>query len=197
MSIVVEHDKRRWEILEKALDVFIEEGFENATFQKIADKCCITRTTLYIYFKNKRDIFNFSINQFLSILESAIREIAKIANISYSEKIIRIMKVIFERLEDNRRLLSVIIDYLVYASNSDSEPDYRVRRRTVRMRHLLSTMLIEGIKVGEFSKSINIKDANELLYSIFESAVFRLVVLRRSSVEELVEAMNLAVKRLV
>ena len=48
MAIIVEHDKRKREILDKALDVFIEEGYEDATFQKIADKCGITRTTLYI-----------------------------------------------------------------------------------------------------------------------------------------------------
>jgi AcrR family transcriptional regulator len=58
MYIVVEHEKRQREILEKALDVFIDEGYENATFQKIADRCAIMRTTLYIYFKN---IFNLGI----------------------------------------------------------------------------------------------------------------------------------------
>ena len=31
MAIVVEHEKRRAEILEKALDVFTEEGYEDAT----------------------------------------------------------------------------------------------------------------------------------------------------------------------
>ena len=46
MSIVVEHDKRRKEILEKALAVFMDDGFEDATFQRIADRCHITRTTL-------------------------------------------------------------------------------------------------------------------------------------------------------
>ena len=55
MAIVVEHDKRKHEILEKSLEVFIEEGYEDVTFQKIADRCGITRTTLYIYFKNKRN----------------------------------------------------------------------------------------------------------------------------------------------
>ena len=54
MSIVVAHEKRRAEILEKTLDVFVDEGFEDVTFQKIADRCGITRTTLYIYFKNKK-----------------------------------------------------------------------------------------------------------------------------------------------
>ena len=43
MAIIVEHDKRKREILDKALDVFIEEGYEDATFQKIADKCGISR----------------------------------------------------------------------------------------------------------------------------------------------------------
>ncbi|MDR2521774.1 MAG: TetR/AcrR family transcriptional regulator, partial [Spirochaetaceae bacterium] len=33
MSIIIEHEKRKCEILEKALDVFIEDGFENATIQ--------------------------------------------------------------------------------------------------------------------------------------------------------------------
>ena len=36
MAIVVEHDKRKHEILQKSLDVFIDEGYEDATFQKIA-----------------------------------------------------------------------------------------------------------------------------------------------------------------
>ena len=39
MAIVVEHDKRKAEILQKALDVFVEEGYEDVTYQKIADRC--------------------------------------------------------------------------------------------------------------------------------------------------------------
>jgi len=197
MSIVVEHEKRRYEILEKALDVFMDEGFEDVTFQKIADKCGITRTTLYIYFKNKREIFNFSIKQLLQALENDITEIEKRKESSYQEKITRIMTVILDRLEKNNRLLSVIMNYLLYISKSGYDPASRVLRRTVRLRHFLTTMLVEGIKAGEFMSSINVKDANELLYSLLESAAFRLVVLRRTSVEELKEAMELVVQGFV
>ena len=197
MSIVVEHDKRRYEILERALDVFMDEGFEDVTFQKIADRCGITRTTLYIYFKNKRDIFYFSIKQFLSVLESDINEIRKIKGLSHADRLIRVMQVIIDRLEENRRLLTVILDYLIHVSKSDYDPDYRVRSRTVRMRHILTTMLIEGIKSGEFALSMNIKDANEMLYSFLEAAVFRMVILRRSSVGELKDAVKLAIQRFV
>ena len=193
MSIIVAHDKRRYEILEKALDVFIEEGFEDATYQKIADKCSITRTTLYLYFKNKREVFNFSIKQFLETLEHDIIAIREKKEYTHTEKLFKVISIIIERLEENRRLLLVILDYLTHASKGDYDPDYRVRRRTVRLRHILATMLIEGIKAGEFSAALNVKDANELLYSFFEATVFRLVVLRRTSVEELKRAVRLAI----
>jgi AcrR family transcriptional regulator len=193
MSIIVEHEKRRREILEKALDVFMDEGFEDATFQKIADRCKITRTTLYIYFKNKKEIFNFSIKQMLQTLENNISEIRKEKNISHRERLIRVMTVILDQLEKNNRILSVTLNYLTFALKGD--PSYQVRRRTVRLRHILATLIIEGIKSREFASSINVKIVNELLYSFLESAVFRLVVLRRDSVDELKEAMKLMVQR--
>ena len=104
-----------------------------------------------------------------------------------------VMNVIIDRLAENSRLLTVVMDFLMHMSKSDYDPDYRVRRRTVRMRHILATMLIEGIKAGEFDSSIIVKDANELLYSFVEAASYRLVVLRRRSVEDIKDAVKLAV----
>lgn len=195
MSIVVEHDKRRYEILKKALDVFMDEGFENATFQKIADKCGITRTTLYIYFKNKKEIFIFSIKQFLQALENDITVPMNEKGLSCTDKLIKVMTVIMESLEENRSLLSVVIDFLTYATknNADYDSGRRVRRRTVRMRHIQATLLIEGKKSGEFSQNVNVKDANELFYSILEATVFRLVILRHPSAAEMKAAMRQAV----
>jgi len=171
----------------------MQEGFEDVTYQKIADRCNITRTTLYIYFKNKREIFNFSIKQFLQNLEENFVQIRKADGLSHSEKLIRVMTMIINSLEENRRLLKVIMNFLLYNFRGDYDPDYRVRRRTVRLRHILSNMLIEGIKAGEFKRSVNVKEANEMLYGLVEAAVYRLVVLRRSSVDELIDAVKLAV----
>jgi AcrR family transcriptional regulator len=195
MSIVVEHEKRRREILEKSLDVFMEEGFEDVTFQKIADRCGITRTTLYIYFKNKKEIFNYSIKQLLGEVESSLLRVHKDKDMSSTDKLIQVLQVIIDRLEENRRLLSVILNYLLYLSKSDSNPNDRVRRRTIRLRHILATMVIEGIRAGEIVP-VNIRTADDLLYGLIESAIFRLVVLKRPSVGELKQAAELAVRRL-
>jgi AcrR family transcriptional regulator len=194
MSIIVEHEKRRREILEKSLDVFMDEGFEDATFQKIADRCGITRTTLYIYFRNKKDIFNYSIKQLLGEVEDDIRLVREDQNLNYGDKLVRVLQVIIDRLEENRRILSVILNYLLYIAKSDSNPDSLVRRRTIRLRHILATMVIEGIRAGEIAP-VNIRNIDDLLYGLLETAIFRLVVLKRSTAEELKQTAALAIRQ--
>ncbi|MDR2631647.1 MAG: TetR/AcrR family transcriptional regulator [Spirochaetaceae bacterium] len=195
MSIVVEHEKRRREILEKALDIFMEEGFENATFQKIADRCGITRTTLYIYFKNKREIFNYSIKQLLGALEWDISGVRDNKELTCPDKLLRVISLILERLEENRRLLRVILDFLLYLSKNDGEVETKVRRRTLRLRHIIATMVIEGIRSGEI-KAVNVRTADDLFYSLIESAIFRLVVLKRPSAGELKQAVELTISQM-
>ena len=115
MATVVEHDKRKQEILEKSLDVFMHEGFEDVTFQKIADRCGITRTTLYIYFKNKREIFQWSIKQLLSTLEDTLIKIATDTSIPTSQVIYDMVTFIFDQCKTNHKLFSILLPYLSIA----------------------------------------------------------------------------------
>ncbi|MDR1930818.1 MAG: TetR/AcrR family transcriptional regulator [Treponema sp.] len=195
MSIVVEHEIRRRKILERAVDVFVDEGFENTTFQKIADRCKITRTTLYLYFHNKREIFNYSIKQLLNKVEGDLSGVLKNSRLSHAEKLKRTLSMILDRLEENRRLLSVILDYLLCLSKSSDTAESRVRRRTIRLRHILAGVLIEGIKAGEIKK-IDVHAADDLFYGIIETAIFRLTVFKRQSVEELKGTVEFAVRKL-
>jgi len=195
MAVTVEHDKRRKKILEKALIVFIDDGFENATFQKIADRCGITRTILYLYFKNKKEIFTYSIKQLLQNVEEKINVIRSDVSLSSIEKITKVLLAINKLLEQNRQLLCVITDYLLHISKGEGEPEEKVRRRTVRLRHFLSSMVIEGIKSGELKK-IKIKASSDYFYSFLEAAIFRLVVLKRKTLKELKDTITFAVKQL-
>ena len=207
MAIMVEHDKRRKQILRKALDVFIEEGFEAASYQKIADRCKITRTTLYLYFRNRQDIFNFSIKQFMLELEHDIIKVKDNTSLPYPAKIKKTLSLIFTRLEENRRLLSIVLDYLLtknpekqkakktISSKIEILPDTRVRRRTIRLRHILSAMIIAGIKTGQLKK-VDIGTANDLFFSLIEAGVIRLTVYRRESIADLNKIVELIVEGL-
>jgi len=195
MAAAVEHEKRRKKILEKALIVFMEDGFENATFQKIADQCGITRTILYLYFKNKREIFTYSIKQFLLALEEKINSIRNDKSIKSTEKINKILLAIIKSAEKNRQLLYVVLDYLLHLSKSEVDPETRVRRRTIKLRHILSSIIIEGMKAGEIKKN-DVKTTHDYLYSFIESAIFKIIVLKRENLDELNETVAFAVKQI-
>jgi len=195
VSIVVEHDKRKKDILEKALDVFIEDGYEDATFRKISERCGITRTILYLYFKNKREIFAFSIKQFLGHLEVGIRRIAAQPEQSAARKLEDIIVLVIRACSEQRRLLQVILDYLESMRKAGGDADERVKRRTIRMRHILSGLLIEGMRSGEFADA-PVRDATDTFYALIESAIFRSVVLGRADPSDLERATALLVARL-
>lgn len=196
MATIVEHDKRKHEILQRALDVFIEEGYEDVTFQKIADKCGITRTTLYIYFKNKREIFLWSIKQLTAGLEAELTSIVKDTSVSAEDALRAMLSKIIDECQNNRKLFSVILPYLIQLKKTGINPGERVRRRVIRLRHLLSLLIIRGIKSGGF-KNQNVKDINDFLYSFIESAIFRLVVMNQNDILEIKSAVNLAVDGLL
>ncbi len=190
MSGQIAHEKRKQEILEKALDVFIEEGYEDTTFQKIAERCGITRTILYLYFDNKKQIFAESLKRFLSSLETEIAVVAHNQSVRCDAKIIKIGEMVVDACERESKLLSVVMDYLLRLKASGGNPDERVRRRTVRMRHILADIVIEGKRLGEFSESSSVKGTVEMFFALVEAAVFRLVVLGRKDAAGLQEALS-------
>lgn len=192
MAIVVEHEKRKHEILQKALDVFINEGYEDATYQKIADKCGITRTTLYIYFKNKQEIFGFSIKQLLTEIETSLLGILKTPELSNEQILRKVMETLIDISLQNAKLFEVLLPYLIQMKQVGKDPNLSVKRRVLRVRHLLSSLLIQGVNAKEF-KNINIHATGELLYGLIESSIFRISVLNQKDGTEIKKAMNVAI----
>lgn len=193
MAIVVEHDKRKHEILEKSLELFTREGYDDVTFQKIADACGITRTTLYIYFKNKKEIFTWSIKQMTTELEGKLMAILGDENLAAEDCLRRVMYWIIDLCEQNRQLFNVLLIYLINLQKTGAHAEERVNRRVIRVRHLLSMIIIQGQKRGEFQK-LPVKSVNNMLYSLVESAIFEIAVLNKKDVSEVKSSIDLVIR---
>lgn len=196
MAIVVEHDKRKHEILEKSLELFTREGYDDVTFQKIADACGITRTTLYIYFKNKKEIFTWSIKQMTGELEARLMEILADKSLTAEDCLRRIMYWVIETCEQNRPLFNVLLIYLINLQKTGVSAEERVNRRVIRIRHLLSMIIIEGQKRGEFKK-MPVKTVNNMLYSLVETAIFEIAVINKKDVSEVKDSIDLVIQGIV
>ncbi|MDR2468099.1 MAG: TetR/AcrR family transcriptional regulator [Spirochaetaceae bacterium] len=185
MARFVEHDERQHEILEKALDVFVEEGFNDTTFQKVADRVDIRRTTLYQYFKDKLELFHFSIKQFLCAIEDDVMQLARQKEIMAPEKITRAMLVVLKRLETNRKLLSVILNFLVNDYSDAKILKYHIRRRTIRFRRIIANLIIDGINAGEI-KPVRVREINELIFTFIKAAILELTVLHSDNIDHII-----------
>jgi AcrR family transcriptional regulator len=98
VSTAVEHEKRKREILDKALDVFVDSGYEDTTFQKIAERCGITRTILYLYFKNKKEIFASSIKWFTEKIEAEINSVVAMPSVGATRKLVMVGEIVVTNL---------------------------------------------------------------------------------------------------
>lgn len=190
MSVTVEHEKRKKEILENALDVFVTEGYADTTFQKIADRCGITRTILYLYFRNKREIFMFSIKRFTEKLEAEIRAAAAAQSSHPCETLGRMASLAIDRCAEQAKLLTMIVGYLEHMRKSGGEIGDRVRRRTIRMRHIIAGVVISGQKHGDIRK-VPVGAVSDFFYGLVEAAIFRSAVLGVTDFEDLRSAMRL------
>jgi AcrR family transcriptional regulator len=63
-----EKEARRQAILDAARDCFFTDGFEATTISQIADKVELSTGTLYLYFKNKEEIYVSILEEGLDIL---------------------------------------------------------------------------------------------------------------------------------
>ena len=176
MAAIVEHDKRKEEILQKSIEIFVSEGYKNVTIQKIADHCGITRTTLYIYFKNKHEIFMCSIKRVTKKIEFELLQLLKKNEFSNQELLKHMMFLIINVCEENAHLFSVIINYIQQVQKNGYDPHKRVMHYVIKLRHILSSVLIQGMESGEFRK-LDLKSTNELFFSLLEGLIFRMVIL--------------------
>jgi AcrR family transcriptional regulator len=172
--------------------LFAEEGFDAVTFQKISERCGVTRTTLYQYFKDKREIFLKCIRQLTSALEAQIKGIAAESGLSSAEKLRATLHRIIEECGTHRKLFAVILTYLVQLKKTGKDPNEKVRRRVLRLRHRLSALVIEGQRRGEFRR-VNVKDVDEMLYALVEAVIFRLAVLDHRDLSAVLAAVDTAI----
>ncbi len=100
------HDRKKWEIMLTAANLFIQKGTINTGVREIADACGITIGTVYYYFKSKDDIIEsfldysmYGTNYFQKASPAALdavgpEEALKLAIKAYIESVIEAQNIV-------------------------------------------------------------------------------------------------------
>ena len=175
MTTIIDHQQRRVQILTKAFALFAEEGYAGVTYQKVADRCGISRTAIYRYFQNKEEIFLYAVQLATGNLTTLIENTLRTYEGTPLEKLVRVLRVTVRLLADNRIFLTVILDYILTQKQHGKDVRRQVRRYTFGMKHLLIRLLREASAAGEL-RVRQIETIAHHLYGMLESFVLNLTV---------------------
>ncbi len=194
MGIVIDHDARKSAIIQRSIQLFAEQGYNGVTFQKIADSCGIARTTLYTYFKNKREIFNYAIWEVSNILIEKYDSILQ-KDEPAEVKLKTIMGAVLELLFAQRLMLTVILDYILAAQRAGHNLTKNIASHTIALRRIIQSLVVAGMRSGELKK-MNAALATDLIYAGMETAIMRLTISGNADLKQLTRMMHTTIENL-
>lgn len=100
-------EEKRYQIFEKALDLFARYGFKKTTIADVADAMGMTKGNLYFYVKNKQDLYAKTIHWALTQWQDRVREAVDKAP-TPPEKFLAMARAAFSHIEKSPTLQQLL-----------------------------------------------------------------------------------------
>lgn len=172
-------------ILQAALKVFAEHGFNGAQVSKIAKEAGIADGTIYLYFQNKEDIlitvYRTTLTEFTQLLTERLQEA-----LNADAAIQAICETLFTYMEEN-----VYIAYLniVELRQHPAELRKEISQYTRPFFRLIEDVLQKGKEEGAFRPGLEVKHARRLLFGAMDQVISSwLISGRKYSLTSLIES---------
>ena len=150
-------------ILDASLKVFARFGYKKATVEDIARQAGMTKGNLYLYVKNKRDMYEKTITHALLRWQAKVSEdVAKKDDVE--DMFVTMCTKAFEYLAQDNDLRTVLMnDPAIFPLSPREDRFAGINRASMNM---LSSIIQKGIDQGRFRR-IDIEHATGFLFSIY------------------------------
>lgn len=175
MPKIIDHKQRKIAILRQAFSLFAQKGYQNTSLSHLAVACDISRPTLYLYFRDKEEIFTYAVKYYTDEMFSDYRELASRSG-PVLPQIRRIIADIIFKSWHSRDFITSLGDFLLQKRQEERNFPEAIRRRTVKLDHLLRRMLREGMKTGEIRK-IPIEATSVQILDLIQAYLFKLAII--------------------
>jgi AcrR family transcriptional regulator len=161
-----EKEQRRQQIMDAGEDLFIQYGFRNTTMDQIANHCEIARGTVYLYFKNKYELF---VELFVRSIESFISNIREnlLSTIETEEKLRVVGKCYLDLYQTNRNAF-FLMNFHDANDSEDAVPLDKIQylmQKNQELWNIIVEIIEEGKTTGIFREDVNSNEISVLLWS--------------------------------
>jgi len=167
--------QKKLNIIEGALRVFGEKGYEDTTISAISKAASISDATVYEYFSSKEDVL-FSISELYTAREN--ERISSISHYIHSprEKIRVIIQAYLEFYENNRLYTSVALLLLKGNRNFIKSEAYQVVKTSA---HSIVDAFSEGVEKGLFRDDLDPYIVRNMILGFIEHLTIQWLLLNR------------------
>lgn len=178
-------EKRRAEIAENAIKLFIKKGYLKTTTREIAKACHMSTGALYHYIGTKEDILFILSEYAFSILQDITENSLKNSeNISPREKLIIAIKKYLERINESQDML---LFWYQESKNLPRDALNNIFSIDELSMKIIENILLEGCKCGDFNIR-NPKLAANNIILLCDNWVYRRWILKRLfSIDQFIE----------
>ncbi len=162
-----EQDRRRHEIFQASVKLFLKNGFQETSMQEVAKAAGIGKSTLYDYFKTKEDILVWGMEDEFLDLSDAARDIFSQPGPAV-EKLREWAKMHLEFLAESKEFY-LKLSFEVQRLSIESQKRIQVRRHTYQ--DMICRVIEDGIREGAFRKVDSLLTTRTLL-SMLTPTVF-------------------------
>ncbi len=162
-------------ILEGALKVFGEKGFEATTITAICNSAKISDATLYEYFESKEDVLFFIAEHYTRQHHENIKRISHFFH-NTREKIRLVIQAYLEFYEDNPLYSSVVLLNLKGSRNFLKSSAYQVVKEGTRS---IVDIVNEGIEEGIFREETDAYLVRNMVLGFIEHLTIQWLLLKR------------------
>lgn len=167
-----ERERRRQQIIVAAKRVFSKKGFNRATMEDIAQEAELSPGTLYLYFKNKDELYASLSLRILQYLNIRLDHVVKEEGLAPAER----MQALKEAIYDVYQFDPLILINLFHLQSSETLENLSpelfddIQNLTLRSLERITALFRSGIEGGLF-ETYNPEVLAELFWSLFSGMV--------------------------
>jgi AcrR family transcriptional regulator len=167
-----EKENKKNTILRAARKLFFDRGFKFVTVDNIAAKAGVSKGSIYLYFDSKEEIYaqvlitdNIELSKNIKIFSTK--------EASATELLLEFSQIYINYFLDHNELFRILMTFMLQTEqmNLTQEQNTELIRTTNDNIKVISTIIQKGIDSGEFTPTIDIRQAQNAIWGLFNGII--------------------------
>ena len=180
--------ERKEQILDAALVVIIQKGYENSRMDDIVATSNMSKGAIYWYYKSKKEVYLSLVNHWVHNYSAVLNHIVD-TDRSASDQLSSLFQYFIDQYEKDPAVFKALLEFWSMAGR-DSEFNDKLQKVYSEFVNLISTIIQQGMDSGDFKKLDVDITAMSIMVNIEGIMWFTLFKLNNTSAREYIQTIS-------